>query len=233
MTGSFGDLATVSFYPAHHLTMGEGGAVLMPKKTTRKLVESFRDWGRDCWCEPGDADTCNRRFDWLLGGLPYGYDHKYIYSHIGYNLKLTDMQAAVGVAQMDKVAGFVDARRKNWQVLRDGLADLEDLFILPFPTPRSDPSWFGFALTLQDGTPFTRHELVQHLEQHRIGTRQIFAGNLTRQPAYEKVAHRVVGDLTNADLVTERSLWIGVYPGLSDAMLQYMIDVIHDFVGRK
>jgi CDP-4-dehydro-6-deoxyglucose reductase, E1 len=233
MTGSFGDLATVSFYPAHHITMGEGGAVLTPKKTTRKLIESFRDWGRDCWCEPGDADTCNRRFDWLLGDLPYGYDHKYIYSHIGYNLKLTDMQAAVGVAQMDKVSSFVDARRRNWTALRSALSDLEDVFVLPVATPRSDPSWFGFALTLTDAAPFTRHELVQHLEQRRIGTRQIFAGNLTRQPAYARVPHRVVGDLTNADLVTERSMWLGVYPGLDEERLAYMSTVIHEFVAAR
>ena len=233
MTGSFGDLATVSFYPAHHLTMGEGGAVLTPKKTTRKLVESFRDWGRDCWCEPGDADTCGRRFDWLLGELPYGYDHKYIYSHIGYNLKLTDMQAAVGVAQMDKVPGFVEDRRRNWRALRDGLEDLSDVFILPTATPRSDPSWFGFALTLTDEAPFDRHELVRHLESRRIGTRQIFAGNLTRQPAYASVPYRVVGDLANADLVTERSLWLGVYPGLDAERIDYMLDVIHEFVAGQ
>jgi CDP-6-deoxy-D-xylo-4-hexulose-3-dehydrase len=233
MTGSFGDLATVSFYPAHHLTMGEGGAVLTPKKTTRKLVESFRDWGRDCWCEPGDADTCGRRFDWLLGELPYGYDHKYIYSHVGYNLKLTDMQAAVGVAQMAKVPGFVAARRANWRTLREGLEDLADVFVLPVATPRSDPSWFGFALTLDDRAPFDRHEFVQHLESRRIGTRQIFAGNLTRQPAYADVPYRVVGSLTNADLVTERSLWLGVYPGLDSERIQYMLDVIHEFVARQ
>lgn len=229
-TGSFGDLATVSFYPAHHLTMGEGGAVLMPKKTTRKLVESFRDWGRDCWCEPGNADTCGRRFDWLLGELPYGYDHKYIYSHIGYNLKLSDMQAAVGVSQMDKLPEFVDKRRENWRTLHESLADLEDVFVLPKPTSRSDPSWFGFALTLTEDAPFTRHALVEHLESRKIGTRQMFAGNITRQPAYAGVEHRVVGDLTNADAVTERSLWIGVYPGLTPPMLEFMVSSVVEFV---
>ncbi|MDQ1439322.1 MAG: CDP-4-dehydro-6-deoxyglucose reductase [Acidimicrobiaceae bacterium] len=231
-TAGFGDLATVSFYPAHHLTMGEGGAVLMPKKTTRKLVESFRDWGRDCWCEPGEANTCGRRFDWQLGQLPYGYDHKYIYSHIGYNLKLTDMQAAVGVAQMDKLDGFVERRKLNWHRLHDGLADLQDVLLLPRATEHSDPSWFGFCISVQPGAPFSRHALVQHLESQQIGTRELFAGNLLRQPAYQDVPKRVVGDLTNADFVMENTFWIGVYPGLTDEMIDFIVETIHGFVHR-
>ena len=230
MTGTFGDLATVSFYPAHQLTMGEGGAVLTPKATTRKLVESFRDWGRDCWCEPGDENTCGRRFDWQLGGLPYGYDHKYTYSHIGYNLKLTDMQAAVGVAQMDKLPGFVEARRRNWAYLRDGSADLERHFVLPCATPGSDPSWFGYCLSVRSDAPFNRHQLVRFLEERKIGTRQLFGGNLRRQPAYQDVDLRVVGTLANADHVAEHSFWLGVYPGLTTTMLDYVLESLHDFV---
>jgi CDP-6-deoxy-D-xylo-4-hexulose-3-dehydrase len=231
-TATFGDLATVSFYPAHHLTMGEGGAVLMPKKTTRKLVESFRDWGRDCWCEPGDENTCGRRFDWQLGQLPYGYDHKYIYSHIGYNLKLTDMQAAVGVAQMDKLDDFVDRRKANWQRLHDGLSDLQDVLLLPRATEHSDPSWFGFCISVLPTASFSRHALVQHLESQQVGTRELFAGNLLRQPAYQDVPKRVVGDLTNADFVMENAFWIGVYPGLTDEMIDFVVQTIHDFVRR-
>lgn len=230
MTGTFGDLATVSFYPAHQLTMGEGGAVLMPKATTRKLVESFRDWGRDCWCETGMENTCGRRFDWLLGDLPHGYDHKYIYSHIGYNLKLTDMQAAVGVAQMEKLPGFVATRRSNWEHLRAATADLEEHFVLPFPTAGSEPSWFGYCLSVRPGAPFSRHQLVQFLESRKIGTRQLFGGNLTRQPAYEDVDFRVAGTLDNADLVAEHTFWLGVYPGLTPPMLDYVVECLHEFV---
>ncbi len=175
--GSFGDLATTSFYPAHHITMGEGGCVLAQKKSMRKIVESLRDWGRDCWCVPGAENTCNRRFDWQLGELPYGYDHKYTYSHIGYNLKMTDMQAAVGVAQLDKLPGFIARRRANWQRLRDGLADLEEYFVLPEPTPNSEPSWFGFPLTVRDTAPFDRNDVIAHLEGHRIATRLLFGGS--------------------------------------------------------
>lgn len=230
MTGTFGDLATVSFYPAHQLTMGEGGAVVMPKGTTRKLVESFRDWGRDCWCETGMENTCGRRFGWQLGGLPHGYDHKYIYSHIGYNLKLTDMQAAVGVAQMNKLPRFVDARRRNWEHLRAATAELEEHFVLPFATPGSEPSWFGYCLSVRPQAPFTRHQLVQFLESRKIGTRQLFGGNLTRQPAYENVDFRVSGSLVNADLVAENTFWLGVYPGLDMTMLDYVVDCLHEFV---
>ena len=229
MTGTFGDLATLSFYPAHHITMGEGGSVLTSRPRLKTIVESFRDWGRDCWCAPGKADTCGKRFDWELGDLPRGYDHKYIYSHIGYNLKATDMQAAVGVAQLKKLPGFIDARKRNWRRLRDGLAGLEEFLILPEPTPHSDPSWFGFAITVRPEAPFSRQELVRVLESHRIGTRLLFGGNLLRQPAYRHVPHRIVGELKNTDLVMQGTFWIGVYPGITDAMVDYMIERITAF----
>jgi CDP-6-deoxy-D-xylo-4-hexulose-3-dehydrase len=231
--GSFGDIATTSFYPAHHITMGEGGCVLTQKKSMRKIIESFRDWGRDCWCAPGMDNTCGRRFDWQLGDLPHGYDHKYAYSHIGYNLKMTDMQAAVGVAQLKKLDEFVAARRRNWQSLRDGMADLEDWLVLPQATPNSEPSWFGFAITVKPDAPFTRFELVQFLESRRIATRQLFGGNMLRQPAYKGMPHRVVGPLTNADLITEGTFWIGVFPGLSPEMIDFMGATIHEFVGSR
>lgn len=229
-TGSFGDLATVSFYPAHHITMGEGGAVVTNQPKLRTLVESFRDWGRDCWCAPGKADTCGKRFAWQLGELPAGYDHKYIYSHIGYNLKATDMQAALGVSQLRKLPGFIEARRRNWQRLRTGLAALEEYFVLPQATAGADPSWFGFALTVRPGAPFTRPELIRFLEDRKIGTRLLFGGNLLRQPAYQKIARRVVGDLSNTDLVMQGTFWLGVFPGLSEPMLDYMIESISAFV---
>ncbi len=227
--GSFGHLATTSFYPAHHITMGEGGAVLAQRKSMRKIVESFRDWGRDCWCAPGDDDTCGKRFDWQLGELPRGYDHKYTYSHLGYNLKATDMQAAVGVAQLDKLDGFVAARQANWQYLRDGLDDLEEHLILPEATPGCKPSWFGFAITVRPEAPFTRLDLVQHLESRRIATRQLFGGNLMRQPAYLEMPHRAVGPMPNADMIMDGTFWIGVYPALTKEMLDYMVDTIHEF----
>jgi CDP-6-deoxy-D-xylo-4-hexulose-3-dehydrase len=228
--GSFGHLATTSFYPAHHITMGEGGCVLAQKKSMRKIVESLRDWGRDCWCVPGAENTCNRRFDWQLGELPYGYDHKYTYSHIGYNLKMTDMQAAVGVAQLDKLPGFIARRRANWQRLRDGVADLADYFVLPEPTPNSEPSWFGFPLTVRATAPFDRNAVVGYLEEHRIATRLLFGGNLLRQPAYSGLARRVVGNLTNADVIATSTFWIGVFPGLSDPMIDYMVETLHELV---
>lgn len=232
-TGTFGDLATLSFYPAHHITMGEGGCVVTDRGPLAKIVESLRDWGRDCWCAPGAENTCGRRFDWQLGTLPYGYDHKYVYSHIGYNLKATDMQAAVGCAQLEKLDGFVAARKHNWRRLRDGLADLEEHFVLPEPTPGSDPAWFGFVLLVRPEAPFSRRELVLHLEDRNIATRLLFGGNLTRQPAYQDVEHRVVGDLTNGDLVTEGALWLGVFPGIDDAMLDYMVESVHEFVAAR
>jgi len=231
--GSFGDLSTASFYPAHHVTMGEGGCVQAKTASMRKIVESLRDWGRDCWCPTGEDNTCGRRFDWELGGLPYGYDHKYTYSHIGYNLKLTDMQAAVGVAQLKKLPGFIAARRKNFNRLYEGLKKYEEFFILPQSTPKSEPSWFGFLLTIRPGSPFGRYDLVQHIESHRIGTRQLFGGNLLQQPAYLNIPHRVVGDLTNSDIITTNTFWLGVFPGLTDEMIDYMIAVVSEFVENK
>jgi CDP-6-deoxy-D-xylo-4-hexulose-3-dehydrase len=231
--GSFGDLSTASFYPAHHITMGEGGCVMVKKGSMKKIVESFRDWGRDCWCPPGQDDTCGRRFDWQLGDLPYGYDHKYVYSHIGYNLKMTDMQAAVGVAQLDKLDDFITARKRNFNALKKGLKPFEEFLLLPKATPKSEPSWFGFPITVKPGAPFSRFELVQHIESRRIGTRQLFGGNLLRQPAYLKLPHRVVGKLTNADIITDCTFWIGVYPGLAPEMIQYVIDTISEFIEDK
>ena len=228
-TGTFGDLATVSFYPAHHITTGEGGCVLVRGGKLKKIVESFRDWGRDCWCDPGKENTCGKRFAWQLGDLPFGYDHKYTYSHVGYNLKMTDLQAAVGVAQLGKLPEFVEARRHNWRRLREGLAPLADVLMLPEPTPRSDPSWFGFAVCVRPDAPFGRRELVAWLEDAGIATRQVFAGNLIRQPAYRGLEHRVAGGLSGTDLIMNQGLWIGVYPGLTDEMVDYVIAAFHRF----
>ncbi len=222
--GTFGDLATVSFYPAHHMTMGEGGCVLSNTGLLKLIVESFRDWGRDCWCGPGKADTCSKRFGWQLGDLPFGYDHKYTYSHIGYNLKLSDMQAAVGVAQLDKLDGFIAARKRNFAFLREHLAPLEDILILPEATPGSDPSWFGFPLGVRANSPVSRDQMVDHLEREGIATRLLFGGNLTRQPAYKGQAFRQVGKLPNSDFVMNNVFWVGVYPGLTDAMLDHMVE---------
>lgn len=220
--GTFGHLATVSFYPAHHITMGEGGAVLTQSTQLQKLVESFRDWGRACWCEPGVSDTCGIRFGWQLGDLPFGYDHKYTYNHIGYNLKLTDMQAAVGVAQLRKLTCFIQQRRANFEYLYSGLRELEEFLILPEPTPNSTPSWFGFPITLRETCPVGRVELLRFLQTHRIDTRLLFGGNLTRQPAYREVAHRVVGGTAQADRVMNQTFWVGVYPGLDEARLAHI-----------
>ena len=228
--GSFGDIATTSFYPAHQITMGEGGCVLVKSASMKKIVESLRDWGRDCWCPPGNDNTCGRRFDWQLGELPYGYDHKYVYSHIGYNLKLTDMQAAVGVAQLKKLPDFIAARRRNFNRLYAGLKRFEEVLILPEATPNSNPSWFGFAITIRPRAPFSRLELVQHIESRRIGTRLLFGGNLMRQPAYIGMPHRVVGPLTNADIITDNTFWLGVYPGLTDEMVDFMIATVAEFI---
>ena len=232
-TGTFGDLSTLSFYPAHHITMGEGGSVLTDRPELKVLVESFRDWGRDCWCDPGEDGTCGKRFGWQLGTLPPGYDHKYIFSHVGYNLKLTDMQAAVGLAQLEKLSSFVEARKRNWRILREGLEPYEDVLVLPEPTPESDPSWFGFLLTVREGAPFTRDQLVGHLESKKIATRLLFGGNLTRQPAFEHVDLRVVGDLATSDTVMERAFWIGVYPGLTEPMLDYVLDEFESFFRKR
>jgi CDP-6-deoxy-D-xylo-4-hexulose-3-dehydrase len=195
-----------------------------------RLVRSFRDWGRDCWCEPGRDNSCGRRFDQQFGQLPYGYDHKYIYSHAGYNLKLTDMQAAVGVSQLSKLPAFIDIRRRNWRLLSQGLKPLEEFFVLPSATASSDPSWFGFPLTVRQSAPFTRNELVHYLEGRRIGTRLLFGGNLTRQPAYAELRYRTVGELTNTDIAMHQTFWIGVYPGLTVEMIDYVIGVFHEFV---
>lgn len=227
--GAFGQICTTSFYPAHHITMGEGGCVLTSDPQLKTLLESFRDWGRDCWCDPGRDDTCCRRFDWQLGDLPYGYDHKYTYSHIGYNLKATDMQAAVGLAQLQKLPGFIETRKRNFGVLYDGLKGLEESFILPEATPGSDPSWFGFPMAVRDGAPFTRDQLIRHLDACKIGTRLLFGGNLVRQPAYKGLNQRVIGDLPNSDFIMRNAFWIGLYPGISDDMLAYMISSIADF----
>ncbi|MNI18765.1 L-glutamine:2-deoxy-scyllo-inosose aminotransferase [compost metagenome] len=231
--GTFGDVATVSFYPAHHLTMGEGGAVLTSSPRLKKIIESFRDWGRDCWCEPGKDNTCGKRFDWQLGSLPCGYDHKYTYSHIGYNLKVTDMQAALGVSQLKKLPEFIAKRRNNYAYLRSALAPLEDVLILPEATPESNPSWFGFPITVRDNCPVTRNQLIQKLEAHHISTRLLFGGHLLRQPAYKDIEHRIVGELTNTEKIMDDTFWIGVYPGLTDEMLAYMVSIIHQALDRS
>ena len=228
--GSFGDLATVSFYPAHHITMGEGGCVLAEKPLLKTLVESFRDWGRDCWCEPGQQNTCGKRFEWELGGLPCGYDHKYTYSHIGYNLKMTDLQAAIGVTQLQKLPGFIERRKANFRALHEGLRDLEEYFVLPEATPGSDPSWFGFPIAVRPGGPLTRNAVVQRLEERKIATRLLFAGDLTRQPAYQDVRFRVVGSLENTDFTMNQVFWIGVYPGIQPVMIDYVLETFHAMV---
>ena len=228
-TGSFGDTATLSFYPAHHITTGEGGAVFVKSPLVRKQVESFRDWGRDCYCETGHDNTCLKRFDWQLGDLPKGYDHKYIYSHIGYNLKATDMQAALGLSQLDKIDRFVEARKANFRHLESRLTGVPGL-ILPRATEKADPSWFGYPITLDPEHPVDREELMRFLDARKIGTRLIFAGNLMKQPAYRHVDFRVVGDMKNTDIVMNRAFWVGVYPGLTTEMLDFAADSIIEFV---
>ena len=228
--GTFGDLATLSFYPAHHITSGEGGAVVTDKPSLQTLVESFRDWGRDCWCEPGRDNTCGKRFDWQLGDLPYGYDHKYTYSHIGYNLKATDMQAALGASQLTKIRSFIERRKANFTYLKRALAELDESLWLPEATLHSDPSWFGFPIGIRKDAPFTRTDLIRHLEANKIGTRLLFGGNLVRQPAYSEAEHRTVGDLRNADFVMSNVFWVGVFPGLTPAMLDFVAATIIGFV---
>lgn len=224
--GTFGDAATLSFYPAHHITMGEGGAVMTSRGKIRRAMESIRDWGRDCYCAPGQDNTCGHRYDWKLGDLPEGYDHKYVYSHLGFNLKITDMQAAVGLSQLDRLEGFIQARKDNFNALMEGLKPLEDVLILPEATPHSDPSWFGLPLTVRADAPFSRDDLLKHLNDQNIGTRLLFGSNLTRQPYMIGRDYRVVGELTNSDTVTHNSFWIGVFPGLGESEIAYMIDTI-------
>jgi CDP-6-deoxy-D-xylo-4-hexulose-3-dehydrase len=226
--GTFGHLATTSFYPAHHITMGEGGAVLTDSPVLKKIAESFRDWGRDCWCEPGCDNTCGKRFDWQLGSLPHGYDHKYTYSHVGYNLKVTDMQAAVGVSQLKKLPRFIEARRANFAYLHSALKPFSHSLLLPEATPNSSPSWFGFPITVQRDSPASRDQLVRALEARKIGTRLLFGGNLLRQPAYRDINHRVVGCLANADRVMNDTFWLGVYPGITRQMMDYVVESIRD-----
>lgn len=229
--GSFGDLSTFSFYPAHHITTGEGGAVLVKKAAHKTIVESFRDWGRDCWCPPGCDNTCLKRYEWTLGELPEGYDHKYTYSHLGYNLKSGDIQAAIGLAQLDRLDSFINLRRRNWAHLKSGLKGLEEFLILPEASPDSDPSWFGFAITVKENGPKSRNQIVQELNESKIATRLLFGGNLLRQPAFIGTPRRVVGQLTNTDIVMTDTFWIGVWPGLTIPMLDYMIERIFEILG--
>ncbi|WP_394655505.1 lipopolysaccharide biosynthesis protein RfbH [Halosquirtibacter laminarini] len=229
MVGTFGDLATVSFYPAHHITMGEGGAVLTNSGMLHRNVLSFRDWGRDCFCGPGTDNTCGHRFDFQFGTLPQGYDHKYVYSHIGYNLKVSDMQASIGVAQLDKLPSFIESRKQNFEILKEELSKYTDYLILPVATPKSDPSWFGFMFSIKENDHFNRLDLVEHLEDDKILTRQLFAGNLTRQPAYKEVNYRIVGELKNTDYVMRNGIFIGVYPGIDSQRMNHMKDSFKRF----
>jgi len=229
-TGTFGHLATSSFYPAHHITMGEGGAVVTNDDQLNRLIKSYRDWGRDCWCDPGKDNTCGKRFGWQLGELPYGYDHKYIYSHIGYNLKVTDMQAAIGVEQLKKLPQFIEARKKNWHGLYDGLKQYQNYFILPQSTEKSNPSWFGFLLTVREDIPFSKNDVVNYLEKYKIATRSLFAGNILRHPAYQGIKNRIHGTLMNTDYIMNNSFWVGVYPGLNRDKINYILDVFESFI---
>lgn len=230
MTGTFGDLGTLSFYPAHHITMGEGGAVLINNRRLSPIVLSFRDWGRDCFCDTGKDNTCGKRFEWQKGDLPFGFDHKYIYSHIGFNLKVTDMQAAIGFGQLNSIDSFVKKRIENHNYLSSLFKELEEFFILPQATPKSDPSWFGFLLTIRPEIKIERHNLLRFLEEKKIGTRLLFAGNITKQPAYKNLNYRVVGNLENTDLIMNNSFWLGVWPGLNKDNLKYMFNSIKEFI---
>ena len=231
LTGTFGDIGTLSFYPAHHITMGEGGAVFTNNDDLKKIMESFRDWGRDCYCPPGKDNTCGKRFCWQFEGLPFGYDHKYTYSHQGYNLKITDMQAACGLAQLEKLDHFIKRRKENFGFLKQRLKSCQDFFILPESTNNSDPSWFGFLITIKADVGINRIDLINYLTQHRIGTRLLFAGNLTKQPYFKNKKYRISGGLSNTDFVMNNSFWIGVYPNLNEIELSYIADKIETFLG--
>ncbi|WP_263139199.1 lipopolysaccharide biosynthesis protein RfbH [Pseudomonas sp. RIT-PI-AD] len=232
LVGTFGDIGTLSFYPAHHVTMGEGGAVFTDSPKLKRILESFRDWGRDCYCAPGVDNTCGKRFGWQLGQLPAGYDHKYTYSHLGYNLKITDMQAACGLAQLDRLDGFVERRKRNFAGLHERLADLQGQLLLPSATPGSEPSWFGFPLTLQPGCGVERVELLKHLDAHKVGTRLLFAGNLIRQPYMQGRTYRVAGELTRTDRILHDTFWLGVWPGLEDSHLDYVAERLRAFLRK-
>jgi CDP-6-deoxy-D-xylo-4-hexulose-3-dehydrase len=231
--GTFGDIGTLSFYPAHHITMGEGGAVYCDSPKLKRALECLRDWGRDCWCASGQDNTCKKRFDWQLGELPHGFDHKYTYSHLGYNLKITDMQAAVGLAQIPKIDEFVAARRRNFAFLKSALAEFENIFVLPEATAKSDPSWFGFPLTVRSGSGINRDDLVKYLNDKKIGTRLLFGGNLLKQPYMLERQYRTSGEIVNADIVMNDTFWIGVYPGLDEASLGYIIEKISSFISGE
>ena len=231
LVGTFGDIGTLSFYPAHHITMGEGGAVFTNNTELKKIIESFRDWGRDCYCAPGCDNTCGKRFGWQLGSLPAGYDHKYTYSHLGYNLKITDMQAACALAQLDKVESFIQARKDNFRYLSNALQSCSEFLILPQATENSDPSWFGFPITIRPESGISRVDVLQYLDQHRVGTRLLFAGNLTRQPYMDGQPYRISGELNNTDLVMNNTFWIGVHPALTQDMLDYSVEKIETIIG--
>jgi CDP-6-deoxy-D-xylo-4-hexulose-3-dehydrase len=230
MVGTFGTVSTLSFYPAHHITMGEGGAVMTNSPDVRRSIESMRDWGRDCHCPPGRDNTCGNRYNFQMGDLPAGYDHKYIYSNVGYNLKITDMQAAVGLSQLDRADSFVRRRKENFRYLSDGLKDLDDSLVLPKATKESDPSWFGFPITMRRGE---RRELLKFLDDKKIGNRLLFGGNLTRQPYFKGLNYRISGELKNTDTIMNHTLWVGVWPGLSEAMLDHIVTSLHQFFERS
>ncbi len=231
-TGTFGHIATFSFYPPHHMTMGEGGALVTNDTQLKRLIESFRDWGRDCWCEPGCDNSCGKRFEWQLGELPFGYDHKYIYSHIGYNLKLTDMQAAIGVEQLKKLPSFIDARKRNFSMLYDGFKKNEKYFILPEMETKANPCWFGFILTVRKNAGFTKNEIVEYLENNKIATRMLFAGNIVRHPSFKNVKYRIYGNLVNTDRIMNDTFWIGVYPGITNEMINHILGKFDMFLKK-